>query len=162
LALFRYGGPHGVPRIGRAPTLARPMSSPNDRVRRLAHARHARHARHSRRSRRSGPLSLAAAAPVVACTSVQACSGDAPPPGAGPDASTADGSDPTGADAAPPGDGGSSGDGAQPDAGPACDPNKPFGTPVELSELSIGTSHGGARMTPDMKTIFFHVGMDGG
>lgn len=51
------------------------------------------------------------------------------------------------------------------DAGPACDPNKAFGSPVEITELSnVGLYMGLPRLTHDELTIYFDAaeGPDGG
>lgn len=47
----------------------------------------------------------------------------------------------------------------QPEA--ACDKTKPFGTPEEVTELNALPA-GGARLTPDMLTVYFHAGAGAG
>lgn len=121
-------------------------------------------------SRRGRVLSLISFVGASAALYVQGCTGDdpdsaAPPDGglgveasltdvATTDVATADtGADASGGDAALDADSGPA---------PACDATKAFAAPEEVVELSISTLQGGARLTPDMKTVFFHAALDGG
>lgn len=98
---------------------------------------------------------------AVATSVIVACVGDDSPAGpATPDSDGGDAASDTGSPEPEPPDAGSKADAdadAAADAGPACDKTKPFATPVEVTELN-GTPSGGARLTADMRTVYFHAG----
>lgn len=53
------------------------------------------------------------------------------------------------------------GDAGAVDAGPRCDITKPFQNLVEVAELNVTSTQGGARLTPDQLTVMFHAMFNG-
>jgi WD40-like Beta Propeller Repeat len=109
----------------------------------------------------SSPISLP---PAIDGAPIRPTGGPVGTPSPTPDA--ADGAQSTGsADASEEGPDGSSGDtGARVDAGQplGCDPSKPFGAPVAVTELRSSSAEGALRLTPDELTGVFWSARPGG